>query len=181
MRGVVVVRVLVAVVAGALALGAAACGGDDDGDGGQGAAETPPAEAEREAGGVNDTPAPTPSKPEVEVPSGDPPSELETKDLKEGKGEAARKGDTVSVHYVGVGYGSGEQFDASWDRGEPFSFTLGAGEVIEGWDRGVAGMRPGGRRRLVIPPDLGYGERGSPPAIGPNETLVFVVDLIEAR
>jgi peptidylprolyl isomerase len=83
----------------------------------------------------------------------------------------------VSVDYVGVNFSSGQQFDASWDRGEPFQFQLGAGQVIPGWDEGVKGMRVGGRRVLTIPPDLAYGPAGSPPVIGPNETLVFVVDL----
>jgi peptidylprolyl isomerase len=84
----------------------------------------------------------------------------------------------VSVQYVGVSYLNGRQFDASWDRGEPFAFQLGAGAVIPGWDEGVKGMNVGGRRMLVIPPDLAYGPQGSPPAIGPNETLVFVIDLL---
>jgi peptidylprolyl isomerase len=120
------------------------------------------------------------AKPEVTVPSGEPPSELVIEDLEEGAGTEAMAGSTVAVHYVGVSWSTGEQFDASWDRGERFSFRLGAGQVIPGWDSGVAGMRVGGRRRLTIPPSLGYGARGAGNAIKPNETLVFVVDLVSA-
>jgi peptidylprolyl isomerase len=118
------------------------------------------------------------TKPKVTVPKGAPPKKLEIEDLTEGSGAEAKAGDEVTVQYVGVGYESGEEFDASWDRGEPFSFQLGAGQVIPGWDQGVAGMKVGGRRELTIPPDLAYGEAGSPPAIGPEETLIFVVDLL---
>jgi peptidylprolyl isomerase len=117
------------------------------------------------------------TKPKVDVPKGAPPKKLETKDLEEGSGATAKAGDVVSVNYVGVNYKTGKEFDASWDRGEPFTFTLGAGEVIPGWDQGVEGMKVGGRRELIIPPSLGYGAAGAPPAIPPNETLVFVVDL----
>jgi peptidylprolyl isomerase len=117
------------------------------------------------------------TKPKVTVPKGPPPKKLEVKDLEEGSGPAAKSGDRVSVNYVGVNYKTGKEFDASWDRGEPFTFTLGAGEVIPGWDQGVEGMKVGGRRELIIPPSLGYGATGAPPAIPPNETLVFVVDL----
>lgn len=118
------------------------------------------------------------SKPEVEVPSGAPPDELEIEDLETGDGAEAEAGDQVSVQYVGVDYETGEEFDSSWDRGEPFDFQLGAGSVIPGWDEGVEGMAVGGRRQLVVPPDLAYGHEGAPPDIGPNATLVFVVDLI---
>ncbi|HEX2266345.1 MAG TPA: FKBP-type peptidyl-prolyl cis-trans isomerase, partial [Solirubrobacterales bacterium] len=117
------------------------------------------------------------TKPEITVPSGAPPKQLETKDLETGTGPAAKAGDEVTVQYVGVGHDSKEEFDASWDRGEPFTFNLGAGEVIPGWDQGIEGMRVGGRRELVIPPQLAYGPAGSPPVIGPNEALIFVVDL----
>lgn len=118
------------------------------------------------------------SKPEVPTPTGTPPADLITDDVVEGEGKAARTGDHVHVHYVGVSYSTGAQFDSSWDRGSAFDFPLGAGRVIKGWDFGVTGMRPGGRRTLVIPPSLGYGERGMGP-IAPNETLVFVVDLVK--
>ena len=117
------------------------------------------------------------SKPEVSVPEGTPPVELVVDDLVVGDGDEAAAGRSVNVHYVGVAWSDGKQFDASWDRNEPFSFRLGAGEVISGWDLGIEGMREGGRRILVIPPELGYGPQGSPPSIAPNETLVFVVDL----
>jgi peptidylprolyl isomerase len=118
------------------------------------------------------------SKPEVPRPSGEPPAELQTRDIVVGDGPAAKAGDAVQMQYVGVSWSTGEQFDASWDSGQPFTFTLGAGGVIRGWDEGIVGMRPGGRRLLVIPPELGYGETGAGAgAIAPNETLVFVVDL----
>jgi len=118
------------------------------------------------------------SKPEVPKPTGTPPTELVTEDVVAGEGRPAGPGDHVAVHYVGVSYSSGKQFDSSWDRGAPFDFPLGAKRVIQGWDFGVTGMREGGRRTLVIPPSLGYGERGMGP-IAPNETLVFVVDLVK--
>jgi peptidylprolyl isomerase len=121
-------------------------------------------------------------KPTVEVPSGQSPSyQLETEDITVGEGEEAVPGRIVEVHYVGVSWKSGQQFDASWDRGETFKFGLGKGQVIRGWDQGVAGMRVGGRRRITIPPDLAYGKRGAGGVIGPDETLVFVVDLVGVR
>jgi peptidylprolyl isomerase len=119
------------------------------------------------------------TKPAVTVPKGAPPKQLETKELEEGSGAEAKSGDKVTVQYVGVDFKNGKEFDSSWSRNEPFSFTLGAGEVIPGWDQGVEGMKEGGRRELIIPPELAYGEAGAPPAIGPNETLVFVIDLLE--
>jgi peptidylprolyl isomerase len=118
-------------------------------------------------------------KPPVVVPSDQPPSyQLELEDIVDGSGEEAVSGRVVEVHYVGVGWQTGEQFDASWDRGDTFKFTLGKGQVIAGWDQGVAGMRVGGRRRITIPPSLGYGKRGAGGVIGADETLVFVVDLV---
>ena len=120
-------------------------------------------------------------KPKVTVPSGAPPKQLEEVEVVEGDGAEAESGDEVTVQYVGVGYKSKEQFDASWDRNEPFSFTLGAGAVIPGWDEGVEGMKVGGRRELTIPPELAYGPSGSPPLIGPNETLIFVIDLLAVK
>jgi peptidylprolyl isomerase len=116
-------------------------------------------------------------KPAVAIPAGGTPTALTKKDIVVGKGTPAKKGDTVSVQYVGSSWSTGSEFDASWDRGQPFSFTLGQGGVIKGWDVGVAGMRPGGRRLLIIPPALGYGAQGSPPKIAANETLAFVIDL----
>jgi peptidylprolyl isomerase len=123
-----------------------------------------------------------PEKPGVDVPSGEaPPTQLEIEDLVAGDGDEAVPGQTVQVHYVGVSWSTGEQFDASWDRGQPFTFGLGQRQVIDGWDQGVAGMKVGGRRRLTIPPALGYGDRGAGGAIAPGETLVFVVDLLSVR
>jgi peptidylprolyl isomerase len=119
------------------------------------------------------------TKPEVQVPVGETPSyQLELEDITVGDGDEAVKGKVVEVHYVGVSWKNGEQFDASWDRGDTFKFGLGRGQVIAGWDQGVAGMKVGGRRRITIPPMLGYGKRGAGGVIGPDETLVFVVDLI---
>ncbi len=119
-----------------------------------------------------------PEKPVVEIPEGAPPAELVLDDLTVGDGREAVSGSRCTMQYVGHSWSTGKQFDASWDRGEPFSFQLGAGMVIGGWDQGVAGMKVGGRRKLTIPPHLGYGARGAGGAIGPDETLVFVVDLL---
>jgi peptidylprolyl isomerase len=120
-------------------------------------------------------------KPDVTIPDTPAPAELLIEDITVGDGDAAKTGDSVEVHYVGVAYANGRQFDASWDRDETFEFKLGAGQVISGWDRGVVGMQVGGRRRLTIPPELAYGSRGAGGVIGPNETLVFVVDLVSVR
>jgi peptidylprolyl isomerase len=168
----------------ALALGAGVAGCGDDDDSGDETAAQPTATA-------TETPAPEPfdgkalasevsddvnSKPEVPALEGEPPAELVTEDIVKGKGRAAKAGDMLTMQYVGVSWSTNQQFDASWDRGEPFQFQLGAGMVIPGWDEGLVGIRRGGRRLLVIPPEMGYGPQGSPPAIAPNETLVFVVD-----
>ena len=118
------------------------------------------------------------TKPDVTVPGGEPPAQLEMDDLEVGTGPQATAGSHVDVHYVGVSWSTGRQFDASWDRRNTFSFRLGSGQVIAGWDQGVAGMRVGGRRRLTIPPDLAYGTQGAGGVIAPGETLVFVVDLL---
>jgi peptidylprolyl isomerase len=122
------------------------------------------------------------AKPKVTITpiNATPPANLVIKDLAKGHGRKAKAGDTVTVQYDGVLYANGSEFDASWDRGQPFSFPLGAGQVIPGWDKGVAGMKVGGRRVLTIPPDLGYGPQGSGP-IPPNSTLVFVVDLLKIK
>jgi peptidylprolyl isomerase len=154
------------------ALAVAGCGGDDDSSTGSTKAE---ASAPVESSGD----ASTRSKPKVTVPSGAPPKQLEETDLIEGTGAEAKSGDKVTVQYVGVGYKNGKEFDSSWSRNEPFPLTLGAGLVIPGWEQGIEGMKVGGQRELVIPPELAYGETGAPPAIGPNETLVFVIDLLE--
>jgi peptidylprolyl isomerase len=119
------------------------------------------------------------SKPVVEPVEGTPPADLVVEDITVGEGPEAQPGQLATVHYVGVAHSSGEEFDASWNRGAPFSFPVGGGQVIAGWDRGVAGMKVGGRRRLVIPPHLGYGDRGAGGRIKPGETLVFVVDLLD--
>jgi peptidylprolyl isomerase len=116
-------------------------------------------------------------KPQLGIPEGATPTTFTERDIVKGTGRKAKPGDTVQVQYVGSSWSTGSEFDASWDKGQPFSFPLGQGKVISGWDKGVAGMRAGGRRLLVIPPAMGYGAQGSPPAIKPNETLAFVVDL----
>ncbi|XVV01850.1 FKBP-type peptidyl-prolyl cis-trans isomerase [Actinosynnema sp. CA-248983] len=118
------------------------------------------------------------TKPVVEPHVGPAPADLVVEDITVGDGPEAQPGQLVHVHYVGVSHSTGEQFDASWDRGDAFSFPLGGGRVIAGWDRGVAGMKVGGRRKLVIPPHLGYGDRGAGGVIKPGETLIFVVDLL---
>lgn len=117
-------------------------------------------------------------KPEVDFPGGQPPADLQIKDIWEGDGPVAQAGQTVSVHYVGVAFSTGEEFDASWNRGTPLKFQLGAGQVISGWDQGVQGMKVGGRRELIIPAHLAYGERGAGGKIAPGETLIFVCDLV---
>ena len=117
-------------------------------------------------------------KPEIDFPGPDTPADLVMTDVVEGEGTEATAGSTVSVHYVGVSHSTGEEFDASYNRGTPLEFRLGVGQVISGWDQGVQGMKVGGRRQLVIPPHLGYGDRGAGGVIKPGETLIFVVDLL---
>ena len=165
-----------------LALFAASCGDDDEQE--TAATPAPAAEATPEPAGEIDPSSISrklSDKPAVEKPAGAPPAELVTEDIVEGKGKTAKAGDIVSMQYVGNSWSTGEQFDASWDRGEPFEFELGAQSVIPGWDQGIAGMKEGGRRLLVIPPDMAYGPQGSPPVIAPNETLIFVVDLAKVK
>ncbi|MFJ7065742.1 FKBP-type peptidyl-prolyl cis-trans isomerase [Streptomyces sp. NPDC101115] len=120
------------------------------------------------------------TKPEVVVPEGDAPAELTIRDIVVGDGAEAKPGMVLRVHYVGVTFESGREFDASWNRGEPFKFALGGGRVIKGWDRGVKGMRVGGRREIIVPPRLGYGKQSPSPLIPPGSTLVFVVDLLDS-
>jgi peptidylprolyl isomerase len=171
-------RRLVACLLLLLAITIGACGDDDGGDS---AAEPAPAKtseepspsAQREA--LKDTS----TKPVIPKPSGSPPRKLEKQDIVKGKGPAAKAGDTLTVQYVGVAFSTGDEFDASWDRGQPFRVQLGAGDVIKGWDKGLVGMRKGGRRILTIPPELGYGSEGYPPTIAPNETLIFVIDALD--
>lgn len=169
MRGRLPAILLGAVAAALLALSLAGCGSESDSssEGSTSDAAAAPEES-------------TSTKPKVVVPSGSAPQELETRELVEGTGPVAKAGDAVTVQYVGVDYKTGAQFDASWDRGEPFTFALGAGEVIAGWDQGVAGMKVGGRRELIVPPNLGYGSEQVGP-IAPNSTLVFVVDLLAVK
>jgi peptidylprolyl isomerase len=121
----------------------------------------------------------TKSKPQIPTPTGKPPTKLEVKDIVTGKGRAAKAGDQLSMQYVGVTFSTGTEFDASWDKGQPFDFQLGKGNVIKGWDQGLVGIKPGGRRELIIPAKLAYGSQGQPPSIGPNEPLVFVVDALK--
>ena len=174
------VLILIAVVA---LTGMAACGDDDSSDDGGGSADT----TAQQDTGTETTPSPadaeaalkdTSKKPVIPKPTGAPPRKLVKEDIVRGKGPAAKKGDTVVVHYVGMNFSNGQEFDASWDSGSPFPVQLGAGMVIKGWDQGLIGIRKGGRRKLTIPPELGYGAEGYPPDIPPNETLVFVVDAI---
>lgn len=168
---------LILALCAALALTFTACGDDDSSSEATDTADT------KTAGSTDTSTAATEvdtsTKPEVQVPEGEPSGALLVEDIVEGSGAEAKPGDQVTVQYVGVDYETGEQFDASWDSGQPFPFVLGSGNVILGWDQGVAGMKVGGRRRLIIPPDLAYGPQGSPPAIGPNATLIFVVDLLD--
>ena len=164
----VVFAIVIAVIVGAILISRA--GGGDSPE--EADCSTPPGPV---AGPAKKT------KPTVEVPDCEAPAALVVNDLERGTGAAAKSGDKVSVQYVGVNFVSGQEFDSSWSRNEPFDFTLGKGEVIPGWDQGLEGMKVGGRRELVIPPDLAYGETGSPPAIGPNETLVFVIDLLAVK
>lgn len=123
----------------------------------------------------------TAQKPEIDFPDGPPPEDLVITEITVGEGAEAQTGQQVRVHYVGVAHSTGEEFDASYNRGAPLDFPLGAGRVIAGWDQGVVGMKVGGRRQLVIPPHLGYGDRGAGGVIKPGETLIFVVDLVDVR
>ncbi len=159
----------------ATALLVAGCGGDDEKK--AAAEETAAPAATFVPGGISKD---LDKEPAIPAPSGEPPTTLISKDIVKGKGKPVKQGDLASVQYTGVAFSTGQKFDASWDRGaEPFQFPVGAGQVIAGWDQGVPGMRVGGRRELVIPGDLAYGAQGSPPTIGPNETLIFVVDLVK--
>ena len=165
-RTLLLLPVLVAALAG--------CGGGYDGESAATATPKPKATA---------TPANTDTskKPVVTVPDELPPDELQTRDIVKGKGPKARKGDTVSMQYVGLTWSTSVEFDASWDRGEPFTFKLGEGKVIKGWDEGIPGMQKGGRREITIPAEMAYGAQGSPPNIGPNECLRFIVDLVDLK
>ena len=170
-------RIHLPVVLAAAAIAASGCGG---GGGNATNANIP-------AGPAPTTPAPpkastnlkdTKTKPAIPKPTGSPPTKLVVKDIVVGKGKPAKKGDKLSMQYVGVLYKGGEQFDASWDNGSPFDFTLGQHMVIAGWDKGLIGIKPGGRRELIIPPKLAYGARGQGSTIPPNAALVFIVDAL---
>jgi FKBP-type peptidyl-prolyl isomerase-like protein len=176
----------------AAALAVAGCGGGGGGktadipsSNAPGASSSAPAPEPTPTGPSRPLP-PTPGekelgkKPPIAKPKGAPPAKLVKRDIVKGKGAVAKGGKTVTMQYVGIAYSTGDEFDASWGR-EPFKFQLGAGMVIPGWDQGIPGMRVGGRRQLVIPPDLAYGAQGQPPSIGPNETLVFDVDLLKVK
>jgi len=167
-------RYLIACGLAALSLTAAGCGGDDV-ETAEFTVEAPPAGSAEAAA---EEPASSGKKPKVTIPDGPPPKQLETRDIKEGAGPAVKAGDSVSMDYVGVSYSTKKEFDNSYDRGQPFEFVLGEGSVIAGWDEGIVGMKVGGQRELIIPPDKGYGAQGSPPNIKPNETLVFIVNLL---
>ncbi len=165
-------RSLFLIVAACLALAIAGCGSSGDSSSSTSSSEGEGSIPTRSAAEAQEG-----TKPKVEVPSGAAPKKLVEKELIEGEGEEAKAGDKVTVQYVGVLYDNGKEFDASWNRGEPFAFTLGNSEVIAGWDQGIEGMKVGGRRELIIPPELAYGSE----AVGPipaNSTLVFVVDLL---
>ena len=179
-------KLLTLTLALALSAGVAACGEDDEPASG-GSAEstatatpTETASAEGVEAIVQGIGKDTKSKPEIPAPQGDPPPELVIRDIVKGKGPKAKAGDELSMQYVGNSWSTGQQFDASWDRGaQPFVFQLGAGMVIPCWDEGLVGLRKGGRRLLIIPPDKGYGPNGTPDGtIAPNETLIFVVDRV---
>ena len=122
---------------------------------------------------------PNTTKPEIDFPGDEAPAELVIEDLADGDGAEAGAGDTIKAHYVGVAHSTGEEFDASWNRGSPLEFRLGVGQVIRGWDEGIVGMRVGGRRKLTIPAHMAYGDRGAGNVIKPGETLIFVVDLVD--
>ncbi len=165
-----------------LALFVAGCGSDDDSSSSsETSAATEATTTESSSPAEESSSDGEKTKPKVTVPSGPPPKQLETKELGKGSGATAKAGDEVTVQYVGVGYDSEEEFDSSWSRNEPFTFNLGGGEVSPGWDQGIVGMKVGGRRELTIPANLAYGSVGSPPVIGPNETLVFVVDPLAGK
>jgi peptidylprolyl isomerase len=172
-------RSLLALLSVALLAFAAGCGSSDkNNDSTSSAASAPATDTTASTSAAAPATAKPRPKPKVKVPGGKPPSKLVVKDLIPGKGPAAKAGDPITVNYIGVNFKNGKMFDNSYDRGQPFPFQLGGGQVIPGWDKGLVGMKVGGRRQITIPPSLGYGPQGSPPAIAPNETLVFVVDLL---
>lgn len=173
-------RLIAAGVVALALLAATGCGEEESGLQGEGeeaAEQAAPAE-EAEAGAPPETSGALKEKPRITVPKGAPPKKLEVEDLVEGEGAVAKAGSQVSVNYSGVIYSTGRELDNSYDRGQPLDFPLGTGQVLPGWDQGIEGMKVGGRRRLTIPPDLAYGDQGSPPDVKPGETLIFVIDLL---
>ena len=166
-----------------LAVALTACGGSDSSSPASGAADAGPTPTAAEtvkalADGISKD---LEAKPQLAIPAGGTPAKLTIVDVVPGSGRKVKTGDAVEVQYVGSSWSTGSEFDTSWGNGQPFSFTLGHGEVIKGWDQGVVGMKPGGRRLLVIPPALGYGAQGSPPKIAANETLAFAIDLVAIK
>jgi peptidylprolyl isomerase len=157
---------------------ASGCGGDEEEANRPPSAPAPAEDTQTQTEAAPADLKDTSTKPAIPKPTGSPPRKLLVEDIVKGKGPAAKRGDQLTVQYVGVTFSTGSQFDASWDRGQPFVYRLG-GQVIDGWNQGLEGMREGGRRKLTIPPRLAYGAQGSPPSIGPNETLVFVIDLVK--
>jgi peptidylprolyl isomerase len=170
-------RCVITLIAVVAVLGMTGCGDDEESSNG-GSDGSAQSESGTETTPSEDALKDTSTKPAIPKPTGTPPRRLVKEDIVKGKGPAAKAGDTVVVHYVGMNFSNGREFDASWDAGSPFPLQLGAGQVIPGWDRGLVGIREGGRRKLTIPPELGYGAEGFPPDIPPNETLVFVVDAV---
>jgi peptidylprolyl isomerase len=170
-------KTLCAAATAAVLLVAAGCGDDGGTKTATYSVDAPPSVADAPA---EEAPAAA-EEPKVVVPDGPPPKRLQVEDIKEGSGKAAKKGDQASLNYVGISYSNGRKFDSSYDSGTPIDVPLGAGRVIEGWDQGIVGMKVGGRRKLTIPPELGYGAAGYPPDIKPNETLIFVVDLVSLQ
>ena len=163
---------------------AAGCGGSDDfksssSDSSSSASSQTPPKDNSDPGDPNAKPDPAlKKKPKVKIPDGAPPAQLQVRDIIKGKGPEAVLGSQMKVQYVGVAFSTRKEFDSSWKTGKPFDVQLGAGGVIPGWDQGLIGIREGGRRELIIPPDLAYGPQGQPPKIKPNETLVFVIDAV---
>jgi peptidylprolyl isomerase len=174
------VLTLIAVVA---VFALAACGGDDDSSDsdGSGSADTATQETQTSPAQAEEELKDTSKRPVIPKPTGSPPRRLVKEDIVKGRGPGAKPGDVVVVNYVGMNFSNGQEFDASWNRGEPFPVQLGAGNVIPGWEKGLIGIKKGGRRKLTIPPELGYGPEGSPPAIPPNETLIFVIDVVSIQ
>jgi peptidylprolyl isomerase len=175
LRHVLALSAVVAVLA------VAACGDDDDdGGGNSGSADTAQQDTgtQTSPGDAEKALKDTSTKPVLPKPTGSPPRKLVKEDIVKGKGPGAKKGDTVVVNYVGMNFSNGKEFDASWDAGAPFPVQLGTGGVIAGWEQGLVGIKKGGRRKLTIPPELGYGAQGYPPDIPPNETLIFVIDAV---